>query len=208
MRILLVDDHTVVRQGFRRLLADQFPDAEFGEAATSQDGARLATKEFWDLVVLDLTLQGGSGLDVLKEIRGQCPRLPVLVVTMHSEEQYALRAFKAGASGYLTKDAEPTLLFEAVRKILAGGKFLTPALGEILAKSLTNESATPHDALSDREFQVLRMLAAAKSVKDIAAELYLSEKTVSTYRTRVLEKLGLRTTADLIRYAMQNKLSE
>ncbi len=208
MRILLVDDHALVRGGLRRLLVEHHPGAIFGEAESAAGGLATALGSAWDLVILDLSLPGRGGLDVLKDLREARPKLPVIVMTMHAEEQYALRAFRAGAAGYLTKGAAEEDVLAAVERVIAGGKYVTPTLAEALAGALGGGARTAHEELSDREFQVLRMIAAGRSVKQIALELHLSEKTVSTYRTRVLEKLQLDSTAELIRYAISNRIAE
>lgn len=207
MRVLLVDDHPMVRAGVRSLLEDELPGVEVAEAGNGPEALERVRTADWDVVVLDLSLPGRSGLEVLKELRALRPRLPVLVMTMYAEDQYALRALRAGASGYLTKGSEPSVLLQALRKVGAGGRYVSPALAEHLAVRLASEQGVPlHETLSDRELQVLRMLALGKSVKDIGVELGLSEKTISTYRTRILEKLSLATTADLIRYAIRANL--
>lgn len=207
MRVLLVDDHPMVRAGVRSLLEDELPGVEVAEAGNGPEALERVRTADWDVVVLDLSLPGRSGLEVLKELRALRPRLPVLVMTMYAEDQYALRALRAGASGYLTKGSEPSELLQALRKVGAGGRYVSPALAEHLAVRLASEQGVPlHETLSDRELQVLRMLALGKSVKDIGVELGLSEKTISTYRTRILEKLSLATTADLIRYAIRANL--
>lgn len=211
MRILLVDDHTVVRSGVRRLLADAIAGTEFGEASSGQQGAELALGEAWDLVILDISLPGRNGLEALKQIATAKPRLPILVMTMHSEDQYAIRAFRLGASGYLTKDCAAAELIAAVRKLSEGGKYVTPALAETLLGSLSAGDASErplHEQLSDRELEVLRLMAIGKTVTQIAAELHLSEKTISTYRTRTLAKLEMSTTAELVRYAIRAGLAE
>jgi len=210
VRILVVDDHAVVRGGLRRLLSERFEGVTFGEAADGPEGVAMATNDSWELVILDLSLPGRSGLEALKEIHATRPKLPVLVMTMHSEEQYAVRAFRAGASGYVMKGAAEEDLVAAVEKTLAGGKYVTPELAEALATTVGGGGGAtlPHEALSDRELQVLRMLAAGKTVKDIGAELGLSAKTISTYRTRILEKMRMRTTAQIVRYALASGLVE
>jgi two-component system, NarL family, invasion response regulator UvrY len=205
MRILLVDDHAIVRQGFRRLLAGEFT-ADFGDATHAHEALTRAIGERWDLVILDISLPGRSGLDVLKELHAAKPTLPVLVMTMHAADQYAIRAFRAGAAGYITKDCAPEELTNAVRKLLGGGKYVPPALAEKLATSIGSSEKPPHEELSDREFQVLRMFALGKTVSQIGRELHLSEKTISTYRTRMLEKMKLSTTAELVHYAIRNNL--
>ena len=203
IRVLLVDDHAMVREGLRRVLAEGFPAASIAEASSAADAMAAVERSAWDIVILDLSLPGRSGLEALKEMRARRGAMPVLVVTMYAEEQYAVRAFRAGASGFLTKDSPPDALIDAVRKVVNGGKYVTPALAETLASGLgTAHRVALHQELSDRELQVLRMLGAGLAVKEIAAELALSAKTVSTYRTRILEKMQLRTTAQLVRYAL------
>lgn len=201
--ILLVDDHRIVREGLRRILAEAFPDAIFGEAATATE-ALLAASRGWDLVVLDVSLPSRSGLDVLKELRATQPEARVLMTTMYAEEQYALRSLRAGAAGYITKGSGPDEFVAAARKVLEGGKYVSATLAEHLAGTLqTDASGRPaHERLSDRELQVLRLLATGLSVKEIGHQLHLSDKTISTYRARVLDKLQLRTAAQLMRYAI------
>jgi DNA-binding NarL/FixJ family response regulator len=208
MKILLIDDHAVVRSGLRQILADEFPGAKFKEADSASAGLALALQASFDLVLLDVALPGRSGLDVLADLRKACPKLPVLMLSMHPEEEFAVRAIRAGAIGYLTKQSAAEELVAAVRKALAGGRYVSAALGEKLAGILAGGGGTAlHEELSDRELQTLQRLAAGHSVKEIAAELSLSAKTVSTYRARVLEKLGLRTNVDLARYALEHRLT-
>lgn len=208
MKILLVDDHAMVRAGLRRLLSDDIEAAAFGEAASPSEALDCVRSEPWDIVVLDLSLPGRSGLETVKDIHTMRPGLPILIMTMHAEEEYAVRAFRAGAAGYITKCASPDDFVAAVRKVAAGGRYVTPSAGEVLAKGFDARSEQPaHAVLSDRELQVLRMLGAGKTVTEIGAELSLSVKTISTYRTRLLEKLGLRTTADLVRYCVAANLT-
>lgn len=207
MKILMVEDHAIVREGFRRVLADVYDDLEFGEASTAPEALARVRAEPWDVVVLDISLPSRSGLDVLKEIRLLRPRLPVLMMTMYAEDQYALRSFRAGASGYITKGSTAENLVQAVQKLVAGGKYVSPALAEHLATRLVSDTGKPlHEALSDRELQVLRLLASGMTVKEIGFHLNLSEKTISTYRTRVLEKMNMRTAAQLMRYAIRTDL--
>jgi two-component system invasion response regulator UvrY len=208
-RFLIADDHPVVRRGVREMLLEEFPDAVFGEAATAQEALELAWKEAWDLVILDISMPGRSGLDILRDLRSASPGAAVLVQSMHAEDQFALRVLKAGAGGYLTKDGMPTELLRAVKTVLQGRRYVSASLAEKLAAFMAADAMRPaHERLSDREFQVLRMLAAGRAVKDIAIELSLSIKTVSTYRTRILEKLGLHTNLDLARYAEVSGLVE
>jgi len=207
VKILLVDDHSLVRAGLRRLLRDDIAQAAIGEAESSSEALDLVRKEPWDIVVLDVSLPGRSGLETVKDIHALTPGLPILVMTMHDEDQYAVRAFRAGAAGYITKGSSPADLVAAVRKVAEGGKYVSPSAGEALAKSLHSRSeAAGHAALSDRELQVLRMLGGGKTVTEIATELSLSAKTISTYRTRILEKLGMRTTAQLVHYCVAANL--
>ncbi len=207
MKILIADDHAVVRQGLKQILAEAFKRASFGEAADAQQALDRVWKEHWDIVILDLTMPGRSGLEVLKEIKQTHPALPVLMLSMHSEDQFAVRLLKAGAAGYMTKESAPEALVGAVRKAIAGGRYVSPALAEKLASFLVHDpQVPPHENLSDREFLILRLIASGKSVSIIARELSLSVKTVSTYRMRVLEKMGLSNNAQLVHYAFQNHL--
>ncbi len=210
MKILLADDHAVVRRGLRQILADEFKRAAFGEARNAQEALDLVWKENWDVVVLDITMPGRSGLEVLREIKKSRPRLPVLVLSMHPENQFALRVLRRGASGYMTKESAPDELVGAIKKVLAGGRYVSASLAEKLASYVSsNESQKPaQELLSDREFQVLRLIASGKIVSEIAKELSLSVKTISTYRTRILEKMKLRNNAELMHYAMQHQLVE
>jgi two-component system, NarL family, invasion response regulator UvrY len=207
MRILIVDDHAMVREGLRRILADEFEDAGFGEAANATEALERLWKESWDLVLLDVSMHGRTGLDVLKEIRASASRMPVLVLSAHPEEQYAVRVLKAGAAGYLTKESAPQELCRAVRKVVSGGKYLTPGVAEQLAAEVQSSGRQAHELLSNREYQVMLLIAAGKVPKEIGDELSLSVKTVGTYRTRVLEKLRLKNNAELMRYVLERGLS-
>jgi DNA-binding NarL/FixJ family response regulator len=203
-RILLVDDHAIVRRGLTKILKDEFSQADFGEAGNAAEAIEKVRQGHWDVVVLDITLPGRSGLDVLKEIRLSQPRLPVLVLSMHPEDQYAKRVLRAGASGYMTKESAPDELATAVRNVCAGGKYVSAALAEKLAVELEDGSPkAPHEKLSDREYEVMRLIAAGKTVSEIAAGMSLSVKTVSTYRSRILEKTGMKTNAEVMRYVME-----
>lgn len=207
MKILIADDHAVVRQGLKQILAAEFKRAAFGEAANGQQALERVWKEEWDVVVLDLSMPGRTGLEVLKEIKRSKPLLPVVMLSMHPEDQFAVRLLKAGASGYMTKESAPEELVGAVRKAMAGGRYVSPALAERMASYLVSDSQTPpHEKLSDREFLVLRLLASGKPVSAIARELSLSVKTISTYRARLLEKMGMSNNAELIHYALRNQL--
>jgi two-component system invasion response regulator UvrY len=208
MKILLADDHAVVRHGLKQILADEFKRASFGEARNAHEALDLVWKEHWDVVVLDVTMPGRSGLEVLREIKKSKPRIPVLVLSMHPENQFAVRVLKRGASGYMTKESAPAELVGAIKKVLAGGRYVSNSLAEKLATYLASDQKPPQELLSDREFQVLRLIASGKIVSEIARELSLSVKTISTYRTRILEKMGLRNNAELMHYAMQHQLVE
>jgi len=206
-KILIVDDHEVVREGVKKIFSEKVGSIIFGEAGAAPEALRIVREQDWDVVVLDLSLGGRSGLELLKELKQIRPRLPVLILSMHPEEQYARRAFKAGAAGYVTKDSSRAELAEAVNKVAAGGNYITPALAEKLIVDLARGSNhLPHETLSDREFEVMQLIASGKALNEIATMLSLSDKTISTYRARVLEKTGLNTNAELIRYAIQNKL--
>lgn len=207
MRVLIADDHAVFRRGLKETIRDSFPRVTFGEAGTAEETLACVKNHDWDIVVLDISMPGKSGLDILADLKRWRPKLPVLFLSMHPEEQYARRSLKAGAAGYLTKESVPDEMKTAVRRVLAGGRYVSAALAEKLAFDLAREAERPlHELLSEREFQVLRMIAQGKTVKTIADELSLSVKTVSTYRARILEKTGMKTTAELIRYALQSQL--
>ncbi|MGH2361774.1 MAG: response regulator [bacterium] len=207
--IVVADDHAVVRRGLKEILADE-SDMEIGaEASTAQELLELVRKRPWDAVVLDISLPGRSGLEVLAELKQERPTLPVLIHTMHPEDQFARRALRAGASGYLTKDSAPTELVKALRKIVAGGKYVGASLAETLAASMDASAVeAPHQTLSDREFEVFRLLASGKTVSEIAEQLSLSVKTVSTYRSRILKKMQMKNNAELMRYALHHKVVE
>ncbi|HEU0037902.1 MAG TPA: response regulator transcription factor [Verrucomicrobiae bacterium] len=209
MKILIVDDHAVVRQGLRHILADEFRRAEFGEARNATEALNRVWKEKWDTVVLDITMPGRSGFEVLREVKRAKPKLPVLVLSMHPEDQFAVRVLKSGASGYMNKESAPDELVGAIKKILAGGRYVSPALAEKMASYLAVDTKKPpHERLSDREFQVMRLIAKGKTVREIAEENFLSVKTVRTYRQRILEKTGMKRNAELTRYAIENHLME
>ena len=209
MKILLTDDHAVVRHGLKQILADEFRRATFGEARNAQEALNRVWKENWDVVVLDITMPGRSGMEVLREIKKSKPKLPVLVLSMHPEGQFAVRVLKRGASGYMTKESAPEELVGAIKKVLAGGRYISPSLAEKLANYVSDDAQkTPQEKLSDREFQVLRLIASGKIVSEIAKELSLSVKTISTYRSRILEKMGMKNNAELMHYAIQHQLVE
>ena len=206
-RILIVDDHAVVRDGVKRIFEEQPGVTAFGEASTGPEAVMLAQQSPWDVAVLDLSLGDTSGLEVLKELKQVRPKLPVLILSMHSEEQYARRAFRAGAAGYITKDSPRAELVEAINRVVEGRRYVSSALAEKLATDLEQETShAPHEALSDREFEVMCLIASGKTISEIAELLSLSDKTISTYRARILEKMGMRTSAEITHYAIQNKL--
>lgn len=208
IHVLIADDHPVLRKGVRQILEETTDIVAAGEASSGEEVLAILTRGQWDVVLLDITFPDRNGLEILREIRKDHPSLPVLFLSMHSEEQFAIRSLKAGASGYLTKESAPEELVQAIRKVVRGGKYLTPSLTEKLALYIQVENEVPHDRLSDREFQLLRLLATGMSVKEVADKLRLSVKTVSTYRMRLLEKMGMKTNAELIRYALENHLVE
>jgi DNA-binding NarL/FixJ family response regulator len=207
LRVLIVDDHPIVRQGLKQTLADAADVGEIGEAANGQQALDLVRQGVWDAVVLDIGLPGRGGIEVLKDIKRERPRLPVLILSMHAEDQYAIRVLRAGAAGYLTKETATEKLLEAIRKITAGGRFISAVLAETLALELTaGATGPPHASLSDREFEVLRLIASGLSVGDIADRMSLSVKTVSTYRARILEKMRMKNNAELMQYVLTNRL--
>ncbi|OPY15474.1 MAG: Response regulator UvrY [Syntrophus sp. PtaU1.Bin005] len=207
IRILVADDHTIVREGLKQIVGEVDDMTVADEAGNGQEALSKIREGDYDVVLLDISMPGQSGLEVLKDIRAEKPKLPVLILSMHSEEQYAVRALRAGASGYLTKASAPDELIGAIRKVSRGRKYVTASLAEKLALELgADTSKPPHEMLSDREYQVMLMLAAGKSVTEIADELCLSVKTISTYRSRVLEKMNMKKNAELTLYAVQNHL--
>ncbi len=207
MKILITEDHAVVREGLKLILADHFKKAVFGEARTATEALALVWKEKWDVVLLDITLPGRSGLEVLKEIKRSRPKLPVLILSMHPEDQFAVRMLKAGAAGYLTKESAGEELVGAIKKVIGGGRYVSPALAERMASYLTIDlKKAPHERLSDREFLILRTIASGKQVGQISKELSLSVSTVSTYRARILEKMDMKNNAELTHYALQKNL--
>jgi len=207
INILIADDHTIVREGLKQILA-QSPDILVkNEASNAQEVIKKIRIKHLDLVLLDISLPGRSGLDVLKQIRSLEPRLPVLILSMYPEEQYAIRAIKAGASGYLTKESATSELLRAIRKVAAGGMYITSSLAEKIATELKADiKKVPHEALSDREYQIMCMIASGRSVKEIAAALFLSVKTISTHRARILEKMRMKNSAQLMHYAIKHNL--
>lgn len=209
LRILLADDHAVVRRGVKQIIAEAFAQATFGEAQNTHELLDLIGGEPWDIVVLDLNMPGGNGLETLKQIKLIHPLLPVLILTMFPEDQYAVRTIRAGAAGYLNKESAPEELVQAIHKVLLGGKYISAAVADELVLYARNEDDQPlHKQLSDREYQVLCLLASGKEIKEISTELALSAKTISTYRVRLLYKMNMKTTAELTHYAIQNGLVE
>ncbi len=207
IRLLITDDHAIVRKGMKQILAETRDIVVADEAGDGREALEKIRKNNYDMVLLDISMPGRDGLEVLKEVQNLKPKLPVLVLSMYPEEQYAVRALRSGASGYLTKDSAPDELIAAIRKVHTGGKYVSESLAEKLALKLGSDIKTPpHETLSDREYQVMCMIASGKSVKEIGEELSLSVKTVSTYRARILQKMRLKGNADLTRYALDNKL--
>ncbi len=208
-KVLITDDHAVVREGVKQILAGE-PDFEsFGEAKDAEETLKCLREENWDVLILDITLPGDNGLNVLREVKHLRPNLPVLILSMHPEDQFAVRALKLGGAGYVTKDSVPKELAKAVRKVLAGGKYVSSSLAEKLAINLELEADTEkplHHQLSRREYQVLCLIASGKTLKGIAENMYLSVKTISTYRARILQKMNLQSNAEIIRYCMKNGL--
>jgi DNA-binding NarL/FixJ family response regulator len=206
-RILIVDDHEVLREGVKRIFDKQVDAITFGEASSGPEALRLVREQDWDIVVLDLSLTGQNGLEVLKELKQIRPRLPVLILSMHTEVQFARRAFKAGASGYITKDSPRSELTKAINKVIDEGRYISQALAEKLFVDIGRDTdRLPHETLSDREFEVMRLIASGKAAGEIAKLLSLSDSTISTYRARILEKMGMKTNAELTHYAIQSKL--
>jgi two-component system, NarL family, invasion response regulator UvrY len=207
IRVLVADDHAIVRRGLKLILEEEFHNIQFGEASDGQQALDLVWKQDWDIVILDITFAGRSGLDILKELKQVRPKLPVLVLSMHPEDQFAVRVLKSGASGYMTKENVAEELVKAIKKVLAGGKYVSVSLAEELAVRLETDDEKPlYEKLSDREYQVLCLIASGKTVKQISEKLSLSIKTISTYRTRILEKLRMQTNAELTHYALKNQL--
>lgn len=209
LRVLIVDDHAVVRRGLAEILAEEFHGIVVEESANGAAALEMARIHDLDLVLLDISMPGRSGLDLMQDLKAKRPHLPVLILSIHSEDLFALRALRSGASGYITKDSAQDELVAAVRKVLAGGRYVSPAMGEKLAATLSAPSGRPrHESLSNREFEVLCLIASGMAVKEIADKLSLSVKTISTYRMRILEKMVLKTNADLTRYVIHEGLND
>jgi two-component system, NarL family, invasion response regulator UvrY len=208
IRILIADDHAVVRQGLKQILADYTDMAVVGEAASGSEVMQFIHGHPVDLLTLDMSMPGRTGIELIKQIKAEKPRLPILIFSMHEEQQYAVRSLKAGASGYLTKNSDPNNLIEAIRKLVAGGLYLTPVVAEKLVEdTIAPKAELPYEQLTNREFQIFEQLVAGRAVKDIASDLCLSVKTVSTHKHNILEKLEMHTCAELIRYAMAHGLA-
>jgi DNA-binding NarL/FixJ family response regulator len=208
IKILIADDHPIVRDGLKQTVSKELDMTVESEAQNAQEVLALVRKQKLDVVVLDINMPDGSGLDVLIQLKKEYPRLPVLILSVHPEEQYAVRALKTGASGYLTKQSVPAELVKAIRKVAAGGKYISSSMAERLAFDLETGERPLHETLTDREFEVMCMMASGKRIKEIADKLFLSAKTVSTYRARILKKMKMKTNADLIHYVIKNKLAE
>ena len=207
IRILIADDHSAIRSGVKHILASEFANIEFGESTTAAEVLNRLKNEVWDLLILDIDMPGRNGLEILQQLKAEKNFLPVLVFSMHSEDQIAMRALKLGAWGYLSKDAADTELVDAIRRILSGRKYISANLAELMALQLENPFDKPlHEQLSDREFQTLLLMASGKPVSEIALDLSLSISTISTYRSRILEKMGMLNNAQLTRYAIENNL--
>ena len=205
MRILIADDHPIFRAGLKETLAKDPSVESIGEADDGHKTLEVARKTRWDVVVLDIMMPGKDGLEVLQELRRERPELPVLILSAHPEDQMALRLLKAGAAGYVTKEKAPEVLLTAIRKVVSGGKYISESLAETVVFGFESEKA-PHETLSNREYQVMRMIASGKAMQEIGKELFLSVRTVSTYRARILEKMNMNGNAEIIRYAVDHKL--
>jgi len=207
LRVLIADDHAILRRGLKEILLREFDDAACGEAGEAAQVLYQVRSQPWDLVILDVSMPGRSGLDVLADLKQLRPELPVLMLSMHSEDQYAKRVLRAGAVGYMNKETAPEELVKAIRRVLAGGRYVSTTFAEKLASDLRGDPGRPiHENLSNREFEVLRMIASGKTNSQMAEELHLSLTTVSTYRARILEKMNMANNAELMRYALQNRL--
>ncbi|HTI09225.1 MAG TPA: response regulator transcription factor [Puia sp.] len=207
LRFLIADDHSVVRKGVKQILSEAFPSSVIVEVSNGEDLLKKATAEEWDAVISDISMPGRSGLEILQQVRQDHPKLPFLILSIHSEDQYAIRVLKAGASGYLNKESVPEELVKAINQILLGRKYITSSIAEKLASTLDKDAEkSPHEYLSDREFEVFKLLSAGKSVSEVAEKIFLGVTTVSTYRARIMVKMDLKTNADLTLYAIEHKL--
>jgi two-component system, NarL family, invasion response regulator UvrY len=209
MRILVADDHAIMRDGLINSLSRSFPDADFGEAGTSPDILSMIRDEKWDLVILDINIPGRNGLEVLKDIKEQIPDLPVIILSMYPEDQFAIRTIKAGASAYLTKDTSVPELVKAIKTILEKKQYITSSVASLLTSEVRSNLSKPlHETLSDREFQVFKLISSGKTISIIAEELSLSVKTISVYRANILQKMNLKNNAEITNYAFRNNLAE
>ncbi|MHB0972104.1 MAG: response regulator [Thermoanaerobaculia bacterium] len=209
MRVLCVDDHAIFRQGVKLILTQYDRQVRIGEAATAEEAMRLVGESRWDVVILDLSLPDRSGLQLLTEIRDVQPNVPIIILSMHADDEYAVRALRIGASGYVTKESAPDELTKAIESVMNGKRYITPALAQKVAFAYASPDTAkkPHQALSEREMETLRLIAAGKSMKEIAAMLSLSVKSVGTYRARVLQKMDMHSNAELVRYVVENKIT-
>lgn len=207
MKILIADDHAIVRKGLKQLMCDEFPVAVVTEVSNGTDALEAVKNQIWDIILLDISMPGRNGIETLKQMRSNGIKAPILMLSIHPEEQYAIRALKAGASGFLNKENSTEELLVAVHKALLGRKYITESLAEKLADNSESGNGSAHERLSDREMQVLQFIASGKTVSEIAEDISLSVNTISTYRTRILEKLNLKNNAELTRYALDNKLA-
>lgn len=206
LRVLIADDHAIVRKGLKQLLLEEFPFAQIEEVGDAESLFSKVMAKEWDVVICDLSMPGRSGIEALQQIKESHPKLPVLIMSIHPEDQYALRVLKAGASGYLNKESIHNEIIPAIQTVKLGKKFITPSVAELLAESLNTHIEEKHELLSNRELDVFKLLASGKSISEIADQLSLSATTISTYRARILEKMQLSTNADLTRYALQRNL--
>ena len=208
-RVILADDHSIIRDGLKQILADTRDLQVTGEASNGHELMERLRHGDWDVLVLDISMPGKSGIELIKQVRSECPHLAVLVFSMHLEDQYALRAIRSGAAGYITKESDTDVLVAAIRKVASGGMYITPHVAELMAMDFRSDKeadALPHKRLSDREYQIFEMLVLGRGLSEVATELTLSVKTVSTHKTRILQKMGMHTTADLVRYAIAHAL--
>jgi two-component system invasion response regulator UvrY len=207
LRILIADDHAIIRKGLKQILLEEYPSAIIEEVSDAEEVIKKTISDEWDIIICDLSMPGRSGLDVVQQMKQNFPKLPVLILSIHPEEQYAIRVLRAGAAGYLSKDAATQELVKAVQRVLQGRKYVSSAIAEKMASELDQDtSRPPHEVLSDREFDVFKMIAFGKTVSEIAEQLALSITTVSTYRARILVKMNMKTNAELTRYGLENKL--
>ena len=207
-KILIADDHYVVRQGLKQMVAERFPEARFGEASNGNDALELVWKDKWDVLLLDIVMPGRGGLDTMKEVHRSEPKLPVIILSMHSAAQFAVRALKLGAFAYIVKDSAGNELIEAVEAALRGQRYITPVVADLMAREMMEgKKKMAHEGLSDREYQVLCLIGSGRTVKEIGDRFSLSVKTISTYRTRVLEKMGLKNNAQIVHYVVTNNLA-